>query len=173
MAILDTNLENALGVIESLKNEKIVFYGFNVDNNEPVLVQSAGSGYRTMEVVDSAFDSSVTECTAGDLIKREANKMSFVLPAFFRAVFIVAQLNINSSADPIYNRVMLEYGNNESKEIARAAQTAADHRGQQILIASYAGLAPGSDATSTNKLTIETYGSQSYFGANVVIGCII
>ena len=44
MAILDTNLENALGVINSLKNEKIVFYGFNVDNNEPVLVQSAGSG---------------------------------------------------------------------------------------------------------------------------------
>ena len=29
MAILDTNLENALGVMESLKKEKTVFYGFN------------------------------------------------------------------------------------------------------------------------------------------------
>ena len=72
MAILDYGLENALGVIDSLKKENVVFYGFNVDNNSNVLTQT-GDGYRTMQVVDSAIDSSVTELTAGNLIYREAN----------------------------------------------------------------------------------------------------
>lgn len=171
MAILDYGLENALGVIDSLKKENVVFYGFNVDNNSNVLAQT-GEGYRTMQVVDSAIDSSVTELTAGNLIYREANKMSFVVPSFYRAVFMVAQLNLDSGNANIYNRVILEYGAGQTREIARAAQTSVDRRCQQILIASYPGITPYGEATKTVKLSIDTYGNQQYFGANVVIACI-
>lgn len=172
MAIFDTNLENALGIINSLKQEKPVFYGFNIVNNENALVQS-GTGYRTMAVVDSAIGSSGNTLPAGDLIKREANSMSFIVPSFFKSIFIIAALNIESGTSNTYNRIMLDYGAGSSREIARAAQTNVDRRHQNLLIGSYGGITPYSDETREIKIRIETYGEQRYFGANVLIGCVI
>lgn len=172
MTIFDTSLENALGVINSLKQEKTIFYGFNIVNNEDALVQS-GTGYRTMAVVDSAIGSSGNTLTAGNLIKREANSMSFIVPSFFKSIFIIATLNLDSGTSNTYNRVMLDYGTGSSREISRTAQTSVDRRHQNVLIGSYAGITPYGEDTKEIKLRIETYGEQKYFGANVLIGCVI
>jgi len=169
---LDSSIGAALSVITGMKNSGIVLYGCNIVNNEDALVQT-GSGYRTLAVVDSALSSaSFSELTCGDVITRTPNTLSFNIPLFFRGVFIVAQLNHESGNSNIYNRVMLEYGEDSSKEIARAALTSSDRRCQSVLIGSYSGLAPSSESY-TNKLTIQTYGTQQYFGANVVIGILL
>lgn len=172
MDLMDSKLTEALGIIESLKGGNLVLYGFNVVNNEAALVQS-GEGYRTMAVVDSALGSSGFTLSAGDLIKREANSMSFIVPSFYRALFIVATLNLNSGTPNTYNRIMLDYGAGSSREIARTAQTTVDRRHQNVLIGTYAGITPYREATKEIKLRIETYGDQSYFGANVLIGCVV
>lgn len=172
MDLMDNKLTEALGIIESLKGGNLVLYGFNVVNNEAALVQS-GEGYRTMAVVDSALGSSGVTLSAGDLIKREANSMSFIVPSFYRALFIVATLNLNSGTPNTYNRIMLDYGAGSSREIARTAQTTVDRRHQNVLIGTYAGITPYREATKEIKLRIETYGTQSYFGANVLIGCVV
>ena len=172
MELFDSSIGAVIGAINGMKGNGLVLYGFNIINDSTALVQT-GSSYRTLAVVDSALTSTNhSETTCGDIITRIPNTLSFNIPLFFKCVFIIAQLNHESGSDSIYNRIMLEYGNGASKEIARSALSSSNRRCQGVLIGSYSGLAP-SNESQTNKLTIQTYGDQQYFGANVVIGVIL
>ena len=166
----DSVLQNAAEVIEGVKPNDFVVYGLNLFTAETVLVQPEGSGYRDIVTVDSAMNGgNFSEMPCGAVITREPNKLVFDLPPFWRNLFVVAQLSHESGNEVIYNRLILEYGLGLTREIGRASLTDSDRRCQSTLVASYGGLAP-SNSMRQNKLHIETYDNQQYFGANIVIG---
>lgn len=168
---------NPMLLKENLQNfyeKKTVFYGFNIVNDENALVQT-GSGYRTMEVVDSALNSSNhSELGCGDIVRREANKLSFIIPQNYTAVFAIVHAVTKSGVANKYMRLMIGYGENGEtlKEISRTNETGADYTTEMFLLGSYAGLVADSD-TLKHKIVVETYGSQAYTSVNVLIGLIL
>lgn len=160
-------------ILKDFYNPRIAFYGFNVINDATALVQT-GSGYRTMEVVDSALTSSnSSELGAGNIIVREENLMSFIIPQNFTAVFAIVKAVTEAGTATKYMRLMLGYGagGNTTKEIARSAETGADHMTEMTLVGSYSGII--ADETATHKILVETYGSQSYSSINILIGVVL
>ena len=152
-------------------DKKTVFYGFNVINDNNALIQ-AGSGYRTMAIVDSALTSgNSSELTAGSIIYREPNLMSFVIPQNYRSVFAIVKAVTESGVANKYMRLMIGYGENGNteKEIGRSAQTNADARTEMTLLGSYAGLVADRDEY-VHKIKVQTYGEMRYNSINILIG---
>ena len=160
-------------ILKDFYNPRVVFYGFNVINDASALVQT-GSGYRTMKVVDSALTSSnSSEMGAGDIIVREENLMSFIIPQNFTAVFAIVKAVTEAGTSAKYMRLMLGYGpgGNTTKEIARSAETGADYRTEMTLVGSYSGIV--ASAADTHKILVETHDAQEYSSINILIGVVL
>lgn len=161
---------------DSINFGELSFYYFSVINNESCLVQSQDSGYYPMEVVDSALTSGNSRIfDNGGKVIREENKLSFILPKFYKSAFIIVNLNSNAAGAGVtnwYNRIMFEYGTNTPIELARNAisGTGLDHRRTDTMIAFQGGRWPVDDSDGLHKFVIQSYGEQSYFGCNVLIG---
>lgn len=166
-------LDSAGLAVSGILPNELMLYGFAVINDSAVLGHQSGSSYYDMQVVDSALTSSNSKVmSCGAAITREANLLTFNLPQFFRSAFIIASLNYEGGVASRYNRIMLEYGTNHDRvEIARAALTGAESRGQSVLIGCYPGF--NSQTPTTNRFVIQTYGTQQYICANVLVGVIV
>lgn len=169
-SVLDSAALAGLSIIPN----NLVLYGFNIANNDSALVQSGGSSYFDMQVVDSGIDNTkVSEMSCGSVIKRLPNLLTFELPLFYRSAFIIAKLDFTTGVDTRYNRLLLEYGTEPSrKEISRVSLNTANRRDQAILMGSYIGLTP-SDENRHHKFVIQSFGNQQYHSVNVLIGVII
>ncbi len=161
--------------LKNYYNQDAVFYGFNVINDSAALAQT-GTGYRTMEVVDAELSTGYYfELGCGDIIKREPNKMSFVIPQNYRSVFAIVKAVTESSGDTSkYMRLMLGYGENGEtlREIGRSAVNQADHRVEMTLLGSYPAIV-AKDDNSQHKIIVQTYGNQQYNSINILIGVVL
>lgn len=173
--MMKSALDDAMQAINFIGSDgRLVLYGFSITNNENLLAHQDGTSYFPMQIVESALTTAnhiETEC--GKIITRESGLLTFDLPAFFRAAFIVAALQHNAGNASLYNKIRLVYGSNQSKDIAYVAQTSSDMRKQTVLVGHYIGLAPQTENAATNKFVIDTYGTQQYYGASVLIGVLL
>lgn len=168
-------LDAAAISVESInpKHKQLALYGFSVMNSADVLGNQSGSGYYDMQVVDSALTSgNHKEMPNGDGIYRLPNLMTFELPMFFRAAFIIATLNLNSNYETSYNRLSLDYDYGSRTSIAIASTTGSSGRKQVQLVGFYGGLA-FTEPDQHARFVIETYGSQQYLSASVLVGALL
>lgn len=167
---IDSALLEAQNFISGVKPNDLAVYALNIFTAEQVFASQPGSGYRDIVTDDSLLTSTnYSEMPCGEIVRRESGLLVFDLPPFWRSMFFVAQLNVESGSSNTYVKAELEYGLGETREIGRSAQTSVDRRHQAVLVGGYGGLAPA-DELRQNKLHIKTYGTQTYFGCNIIIG---
>lgn len=168
--MINSELDALAAFAKGISSNETSFYGFSIPNDDAALAQS-GSGYFDMQTADPLAAGSYVELGCGGLVRRKSGLLTFELPSYFRAAFIVAVLNHEAGGLATkYGQIRLEYGaNNDRKQIAFISKTGADYRGQLVMMGSYAGLT----SPERPKFVIQTYGSQAYYGVSVLIGVTV